>query len=42
MQYGVESRVSWVKFCEDVKSERTGESADAAAFFASMQVNQSS
>lgn len=42
MQYGVESRLAWVKFCEDVKSERTGESADAAAFFATMQVNQSS
>ena len=42
MQYGVESRLSWVRFCDDVKSERTGESADAAAFFATMQVNQSS
>lgn len=42
MQYGVESRVPWVKFCEDVKTERTGESADAQAFFANMRINQSS
>ena len=41
MQYGVESRLRWVNFCEEVKSERTGESADAQAFFAKMQVNQS-
>lgn len=42
MQYGIEARLPWVNFCEDVKCERTGESADAQAFFASMQVNQSS
>ena len=42
MQYGIEARLAWVKFCEEVKSERTGESADAQAFFANMQVNQSS
>jgi hypothetical protein len=42
MQYGIEARLPWVKFCEEVKSERTGESADAQTFFANMQVNQSS
>jgi hypothetical protein len=42
MQYGIEARLPWVKFCEEVKSERTGESVDAQAFFANMQVNQSS
>ncbi|HVK79921.1 MAG TPA: GFA family protein, partial [Verrucomicrobiae bacterium] len=42
IQFGIESRLPWVKFCEDVKSERTGESDSAQAFFANMQVNQSS
>lgn len=42
MQYGIEARLPWVKFCDEVKSERTGESVDAQAFFANMQVNQSS
>ncbi len=40
MQFGVESRISWVKFCEDVAGEKTGESAKAAAFLAGMTVNQ--
>jgi len=41
IQYGVESRVGWVKFCEDVPSEATGAaSPDAAAFFASMTSRQ--
>jgi hypothetical protein len=39
-QYGIESRVSWVKLCEDVSAERTGEAADAAAYFAKMQSHQ--
>lgn len=39
-QYGIESRLSWVKFCDDVPAERTGEDAKAAAFFANMQSNQ--
>jgi hypothetical protein len=41
IQYGVESRVPWVRFCEDVPSEATGAaSPEAAAFFAGMQSNQ--
>lgn len=40
MQYGVESRIGWVKFCEDVKAERTGEDPKAAAFFANMESKQ--
>ncbi len=40
IQYGVESRVSWVKFCEDVPVEETGISPDAQAFLATMQKNQ--
>lgn len=39
-QYGVESRLSWVKFCEDVSAERTGEDAQAASFFAGMESHQ--
>jgi hypothetical protein len=39
-QYGIESRISWVKLCEDVSAERTGEDADAAAYFAKMQSHQ--
>lgn len=39
-QYGIESRLSWVKFCEDVSAEKTGEDADAAAYFAKMQSHQ--
>ncbi len=41
MQYGVEGRIDWVKFCEDVPSEKTGEDPKAAAFFAAMKNNQS-
>jgi hypothetical protein len=39
-QYGVESRLSWVKICEDVPAEKTGEDPEAAAFFAKMQSHQ--
>ncbi|MCL4713968.1 MAG: GFA family protein [Hyphomonadaceae bacterium] len=39
-QYGVESRISWVKFCEDVPAEKTGEDPKAAEFFKTMQSNQ--
>jgi hypothetical protein len=39
-QYGIESRLSWVKFCEDVPAEQTGEGAAAQAFFAGMTSNQ--
>ncbi|MEZ5994514.1 MAG: GFA family protein [Hyphomonadaceae bacterium] len=41
MQYGVESKLGWVKFCEEVASERTGEDPKAAAFFGGMENNQS-
>lgn len=40
IQYGVESRLSWVKFCEDVPSEETGEDPKAAEFFANMRSHQ--
>ena len=39
-QFGVESRVSWVKFCEDVPAEKTGDDPKAAAFFSTMQSHQ--
>ncbi|MBI1359703.1 MAG: GFA family protein [Alphaproteobacteria bacterium] len=39
-QYGVESKLSWVRFCEDVVQERSGETAEDAAFFASIRSNQ--
>lgn len=40
-QYGIESRIPWVRFCEDAPAERTGEDPKAAAFFAGMEVKQS-
>lgn len=39
-QFGVESRIPWVKFCEDVPSEATGASENAAQFLAGMTNNQ--
>jgi hypothetical protein len=39
-QYGIEGRLSWVKLCEDVPAEKTGEDPEAAAFFAKMQSHQ--
>jgi hypothetical protein len=39
-QYGIESRISWVKFCDEAPAEKTGEDANAAAFFAKMQSRQ--
>jgi hypothetical protein len=39
-QYGIESRLNWVKFCEEVPAEKTGETAQAAQFFANMQSHQ--
>lgn len=42
MQYGVESRIPWVEFCEAVTQEKTGEASDALSdFFAGMQSRQS-
>lgn len=40
IQYGVESKLAWVKFCEDVPSEVTGNDPQAAEFLATMQSNQ--
>lgn len=40
-QFGIESRLAWVKFCEDVPGERTAESAAAQEFLAHMQDHQS-
>jgi hypothetical protein len=41
IQYGIESRLPWVKFCEGIPAEATGASSpDAAAFFAGMQSRQ--
>lgn len=40
IQYGVESRVPWVSFCEDVPSERTGEMEGGAEFFAGLENRQ--
>lgn len=41
MQFGVESRVPWVKFCDDVAQVRTGEGMPGAdAFYAKMKNNQ--
>lgn len=43
IQYGVESRLGWVRFCEDAPSEATGEaSPEAAAFVATIVSNQGS
>jgi hypothetical protein len=39
-QYGIESRLPWVKFCEDVPAERTAEGAEAQKFLAALQDNQ--
>lgn len=39
-QMGVESRLSWVKFCEAVPGERSGESPEERDFLAGMRVNQ--
>ncbi len=41
MQYGVESRVPWVRFCEGVAEEETGAaSPEAQAFVAKIKSNQ--
>jgi hypothetical protein len=40
-QFGIEGRLPWVKFCEDVPAERTGESAAAREYLARMNSNQS-
>lgn len=39
-QYGVESRLPWVKFCEDVPVEKTGEDAEGREYLAGMRTQQ--
>jgi hypothetical protein len=39
-QFGIESRLPWVKFCEDVSGERTGEAPGDQEFLAGMQDHQ--
>ncbi len=39
-QFGIESRISWVEFCQAVPGEQTGESPKAAAFLADLSNNQ--
>ncbi len=40
IQYGLEGKISWVEFCEDVAGERTGAGPAAQGFFASLKSNQ--
>jgi hypothetical protein len=40
IQYGLEGKISWVEFCENVPSEVTGDSPAAQEFFAGMKSNQ--
>jgi hypothetical protein len=40
IQYGVESRIPWVRFCEDVPAEATGSDPKAQDFYASLKSNQ--
>ncbi len=40
IQYGLEAKVSWVEFCDDVPGEVTGESPAAQEFLAGMVSNQ--
>lgn len=40
-QFGVESRIPWVEFCETVPKERTDEDTSGPAFLAEMVSNQS-
>jgi len=42
VQYGLEGKISWVEFCEDVPGEITGSSLAARAFLAGMKSNQAS
>ncbi len=39
-QYGVESRLPWVQFCDHVPAERTAETPAAQEFLAKMRDNQ--
>jgi hypothetical protein len=39
-QYGLESKVPFVSFCEDVPGERTGDTPEVSEFLANMSSNQ--
>jgi len=39
-QYGIESRLAWVKFCDGTLEEETGVDPKATEFLAKMQSNQ--
>ena len=39
-QYGVESQLSWVRFCEDTPQARTAATPEAIAFFSGMTRHQ--
>jgi hypothetical protein len=39
-QYGTESRLPWVKFCEEVPGARTAETDEEQRYLASMRVHQ--
>jgi hypothetical protein len=40
VQYGVESRLPWVKFCEEIPAERTASTAEQQEYLAGMRKNQ--
>ena len=40
IQYGIEARLPWVKFCDGVPEEVTGTDPKAAEFLAAMKSNQ--
>lgn len=40
MQYGIESRLPWVKFCEEVPAEVTAATAENQAYLAGLTPNQ--
>lgn len=40
IQYGIESKISWVEFCEAVPGQITGGTPEEAQFFAGMKSNQ--
>jgi hypothetical protein len=40
-QFGIESRLPWVKFCEEIPAEVTGVTAAAQEFLANLQDQQS-
>ena len=39
-QYGIESRLPWVKFCEEVPAERTAATDEQQKYLAKMRTNQ--